>query len=74
MHWDQPSSSAMYRLVNSAQTILAGEAVGAAQEWKPATGVLGLRAEGRQPGTSNGLKSKLGAVDAGDGYGPFGND
>ncbi|HZL50410.1 MAG TPA: hypothetical protein VFC37_05610 [Terracidiphilus sp.] len=48
--------------------------MGTAQEWKPATGVLGLRAEGRQPGTSNGLKSKLGAVDAGDGYGPFGND
>jgi hypothetical protein len=29
------------------------EAVGASQEWKPATGVPGLRAEGRQSGTSN---------------------
>jgi hypothetical protein len=50
------------------------EAVGAAQEWKPATGVPGLRAEGRQPGTSNECKSRRGGVDAGDGYGPPGND
>jgi hypothetical protein len=52
----------------------ATEAVGAEQEWKPATGVPGLRTEGRQPGTSNERKSRPDGVHAGDGYEPPGNN